>query len=217
MRGRTFFDDMETRPAVFEALHDVMNMAAAQKTPWPEICPPESVISRMKPQVPLLVDVGGGTGVDIEQFRQRLPADAQYELILQDLPSVLEGRKVENGIVPMGHDFFTDQPVKGATAYYLHTVLHSWPDDFAVKILEQLAKAVEPGYSSLLIHEVVVDETPSDWDPMVDLYMLSQHISRERKEKAWADLLDRAGFVIVKVWRKSGSIESVIEAQRPAE
>ena len=61
----------------------------------------------------LLVDVGGGKGKLIERFRKQRP-DLTGRMILQDLPRVIEGREVEEGVEYMAHDFFTPQPVNGA-------------------------------------------------------------------------------------------------------
>lgn len=61
------------------------------------------------------------------------------------------------------HDFFTAQPVMGTRAYYLHSVLHDWGDDDCVKILEKLKPAMKPGYSSLLINEIIVPSQDPAW------------------------------------------------------
>ncbi len=62
-----------------------------------------------------LVDVGGSTGHDLVRFRAAHPV-VPGKLVLQDLLSVIEGVKkdeIGEGVVAMGHDFFTEQPVKG--------------------------------------------------------------------------------------------------------
>jgi hypothetical protein len=68
----------------------------------------------------LLVDVGGGTGHDVnglrEAFGDRLPG----KLVLQDRPEIIE-HAVLNGEadVKMAHDFLTEQPVKGTSLKFL--------------------------------------------------------------------------------------------------
>jgi len=59
----------------------------------------------------LIVDVGGGKGHDLAEFKARHP-ELQGRLICQDLPYLVPEIKVE-GVEPMGHDFNTPQPVKG--------------------------------------------------------------------------------------------------------
>lgn len=60
-----------------------------------------------------LVDIGGGAGHDLIEFRQHYP-DAPGKLILQDLPAVLKQvEDLDPAIVCMEYDFFEEQPVKG--------------------------------------------------------------------------------------------------------
>ena len=67
----------------------------------------------------LLVDVGGGKGKLIERFRKQRP-DLKGRMILQDLPRVVEGREIVEGVEYMVHDFFTPQPITG-TLSSLHS------------------------------------------------------------------------------------------------
>ena len=61
----------------------------------------------------LLVDVGGGVGRDISEFRRKFP-DAKGRLVLQEQVGLIETlRKRPEGIELMGHDFFKPQPIKG--------------------------------------------------------------------------------------------------------
>jgi len=61
---------------------------------------------------PLLVDIGGAQGFELQQFKNRFPS-AQGQLILQDLPFVIDSiTDLDEAIVRMKHDFFTPQPVK---------------------------------------------------------------------------------------------------------
>ena len=64
----------------------------------------------------LLVDVGGGKGHDIAQFAARFP-DLPGDLVLQDLPQTFDSGLVasSDSVRIMGHDFFTEQPVKGTS------------------------------------------------------------------------------------------------------
>ena len=51
-------------------------------------------------------------------------------LVLQDRPSVIEGIEQLDPIIErMEYDFYLEQPLKAARAYYMHSVLHDWPDD----------------------------------------------------------------------------------------
>ena len=99
-------------------------------------------------------------------------------------------------------------------AYYLHTVLHDWPDAHAITILSNIAAAAEPNYSRILIHEIVVTNTPSILATTTDLQMMMVHSSVERTEAAWRNIVAVAGLKVVKIWGVPGNTESIIEAIR---
>ena len=61
----------------------------------------------------LLVDVGGGTGQNLQEFRGKYPR-LHGQLILQDKPEVINAATgLDQSIKAMAYDFFTEQPVKG--------------------------------------------------------------------------------------------------------
>ena len=61
----------------------------------------------------LFVDVGGGRGEALRKFRRNHPK-LRGRVIIEDLPMVIEGQEVEEGVEAIAHDFFTPQPVTGA-------------------------------------------------------------------------------------------------------
>ena len=66
----------------------------------------------------LIVDIGGGMGHDLSEFRRKW-RNVPGRLVLQDLPEVIEQAKtmeLHSSIQPTVHDFFTEQPVKGINA-----------------------------------------------------------------------------------------------------
>ena len=61
----------------------------------------------------LLVDVGGGTGQNLQRFHEKYPR-LHGQLILQEQPDVIKAATgLDQSIKPMVYDFFTEQPVKG--------------------------------------------------------------------------------------------------------
>lgn len=165
----------------------------------------------------LLVDIGGGLGHDLEDFKGKYP-QLPGRLILQERPEVIaQITETKQSIEPTVHDFFTPQPVKGAKAYYLHSVLHDWDDETSIKILKQIVSAMEKGYSKLLIHELVVPDAGASWSiTSMDWLMMALGAVRERTEKQWHDLLASGGLRIVKVWTYEQGTESLIEAELDA-
>ena len=61
----------------------------------------------------LLVDVGGGTGQNLQEFHRKY-SGLHGQLILQDKPDVIKAAtSLDQSIRVMAYDFFTEQPVKG--------------------------------------------------------------------------------------------------------
>jgi demethylsterigmatocystin 6-O-methyltransferase len=58
------------------------------------------------------VDVGGGYGQKTIALKQALPT-LPGRFIVQDLPGTVENAPKHEGIELIGHDFFTEQPIKG--------------------------------------------------------------------------------------------------------
>ncbi|KAI0897903.1 S-adenosyl-L-methionine-dependent methyltransferase [Annulohypoxylon nitens] len=182
---------------------------------WTDLYPTATILKDVKPGRALVVDIGGSKGHDLEKFRLKHPDIPEGSLVLQDLPGVLQDVHISHTIISkQPYDFFTPQPVKGARAYFLHTVLHDWPDDVAVEILKVVAAAMEKGYSKLLIHEGMVENIkPSLRTTTSDLTMLACHSSAERTVKEWGGVLNRAGLEIVKIWKQPAAWEGIIEAE----
>lgn len=42
------------------------------------------------------------------------------------------------------HDFYAEQPVKGATIYLLRAIIHDWSDKYCLRILRRLREAAAP-------------------------------------------------------------------------
>jgi len=101
-----------------------------------------------------IVDIGGSHG----QISIGIAKKYSFiHCIVQDLPEVLEHSSIpaelQTRVKLMEHDFFQEQPVTGAAAYFLRWILHDWPDTFAVKILKALIPALRPG-SKVILNEL---------------------------------------------------------------
>ncbi|KAJ5360025.1 hypothetical protein N7517_009216 [Penicillium concentricum] len=164
----------------------------------------------------LLIDLGGGLGHDISEFRRKWP-DAPGRLVLQDTPELTAQSKKEQlhpSIEPMAHDFFTKQPIKGARAYYFHTVIHDWSDDSARKMLKAVADAMKPGFSKVLINDLIVNDTDAYWESTsMDIIVMSTLATTERTEAEWHKLVESAGLKITKIWNFHNAVESLIECE----
>jgi hypothetical protein len=75
---------------------------------------------------------------------------------------------------------------------------------------------MKPGYSKLLLHEMIIPERgASPFHAMLDLSMMAFNGGMERTEKMWKDLLSKAGLEVVKVWLPleedaDGIVEAVV-------
>ncbi|KAL8941132.1 MAG: hypothetical protein Q9216_002431 [Gyalolechia sp. 2 TL-2023] len=183
---------------------------------WLEFYPfAEKILAESKSgkQEVLVVDVGGGLGHGLLELKEKFPT-IEGRLVLQDLPKTVQQAGNGAGIFePMAHDFFTPQPLRGCKAYLIRQVLHDWPDKECQTILSNLAAAIRPGYSKILINEIIVpDMGASDFITACDLVMMGLSGGMERTESHWRTLLASAGLRIEKIWTLDEQTESVIQA-----
>ncbi|KAJ2902791.1 hypothetical protein MKZ38_000072 [Zalerion maritima] len=164
----------------------------------------------------MLVDIGGSHGHDVDEFRRKWP-EVPGRLIVQDLPPVIGAiDELDAKIERMEYDFHTEQPVKGARTYYMHSVLHDWPNETCLSILSRIKEAMKPGYSRLLINENVIPSTGAYWETTaLDMMMIVLLSSRERTKDQWSSLIeDEAGLKITKIWCPRNGVESIIEVEK---
>jgi len=171
----------------------------------------------------LLVDIGGNKGHDLLSFSAAFPSHPG-RLVLQDQPSVLASIPPDTRAAltsarahPHGHDFFTPEPIRHARAYYLHHILHDWPDDKCVDIVTNIRSAMKPGYTRLLVNEHVIPSIGANWEATyLDLYMMILFGARERTEDDWKALLeDKCGLKILQIWNPGNGVEAIIECEVP--
>ncbi|CAD6572696.1 MAG: hypothetical protein ASARMPREDX12_005376 [Alectoria sarmentosa] len=213
-----FFGLLQQRPGMLETFGTFMTCHMKGRPEFPEIYPVERELvdglSDNEDAV-LLVDVGGGLGQDISTLRQMVPT-LRGRTILQELPEMVQSFPGTEGIEIMEYDFFEPQLVKGARAYYFRNIFHDWSDENCLKILDSTKSAMIPGYSKILINDLVVTQQKQGlFMTMSDMNMLALLGSMERSEKQWHELMEKAGLVIVKMWTKEARYESIIEVMLP--
>lgn len=202
---RGYFDYMSSKPYYQNAFDTVMaSPYRRDEKSWLDFFPVEDKLQVQSSSDVVLVDVGGGRGKDLQAFRERFP-NLPGRLVLQDLSYVTETADLPSEIESQVHNFFDEQPVKGAKAYYLRTVLHDWPDKQAVEILSRLREAMGPS-SLLLIHEKAMPETNIPWMAAIgDMTMMTAFSSAERTKNEWETLLNKAGLKLAGFWKPEGS------------
>lgn len=157
----------EHNPTQSGRLSDLMQVGARTRIQYYEWFPRDSIFTpTASGEKFTYVDIGGGRGHDIRALAAKYP-DEDARFILEDLPVVVadtekdmqkDGAKRDARIELVGHDFFQEQPVKGAHVYYMHKVLHDWPDKDCLRILEAVKQAMAP-HSRILICDFILPDT----------------------------------------------------------
>ena len=105
-----------------------------------------------------VIDSGGSRGVFSIALARRFPA---IKCIVQDLPEMIASSSVpadlEGRLTFLVHDFFTEQPIKGADVYFFRWIFHDWSDERSTCILRCLIPALKAG-ARILIQDFVVPE-----------------------------------------------------------
>lgn len=162
-----------------------------------------------------IVDIGGGHGAFINSILQTAPGSKG---ILFDQPAVIESAKTANESTGLGArcemvggDFFAEVPA-GGDVYTMKAIIHDWDDDRAVKILQNVHSAMKDDGKLLLVEAVVTNEGPNTvFSKWLDMHMLIMTGGMERTEAEYGQLLEKAGFKMVRVVPTPG-LNQIIEA-----
>ncbi|OJD27342.1 hypothetical protein ACJ73_01256 [Blastomyces percursus] len=198
---QTTFERIVSSPSLLRDFNMFMGNTMGARKYWVDWYPVQSqILDGAAADRALIVDVGAGKGHDLLAFKNKFPDIGR--LVLQDLPQVIEALgDLDEAIEKVTYDFFTQQPVTGARVYFYHHILHDWSDSYCLKILENVAAAMTPGYSKLLIHEMVVlEQGASQFQAQLDMTMMAFNSGMERTAKQWRELLEKAGLAMFKFW-----------------
>lgn len=110
-KGIDLFQYYDGNPKEGNSFNNVMGGVMAHQAGWLDIFPHNTLLDSDN-TTPLLVDIGGNVGHDMERFRQAHPETAN-RLYLQDRADVVKISKCPDPVNKMGYDFFTPQPIKG--------------------------------------------------------------------------------------------------------
>jgi hypothetical protein len=106
------FNYYESHPIESASYNHVMGGVMENQAGWLDIFPHQILLDTANPQSPLVVDVGGNIGHDIERFREAHP-EVAHRLYLEDRPEVVARSKCPDTVNHVAYDFFTPQPIKG--------------------------------------------------------------------------------------------------------
>ncbi|KAJ9322302.1 hypothetical protein DTO027B5_6283 [Paecilomyces variotii] len=214
-QGQGILEILMARPEIGRGFGVMMNTWGEDNSLIQDLYPvKEKLAQGFDPETVMFVDVGGGYGQKAIALKRAVP-DLPGRFIVQDLPDTIEHAPKVEDIEYQAHDFLTEQPIKGARAYYIRQCLHNWPHEKCVTILSQLAKAMKPGYSRLFIHELIVPQRHAGtWMVTQDFNMMTLCGTRERTEAQWRELLVEAGLKVSGVYYPDDGVsEGVVEAE----
>ncbi|KAF4962502.1 hypothetical protein FSARC_9425 [Fusarium sarcochroum] len=160
-----------------------------------------------------VVDVGGGTGHVSIHLATQFPT---LNFVVQDSNAnmLADGKAkltpdIAERVVFMQHDFFSEQPITDASAFFLRQCLHNWNDKGCIRIIRALVPALEkckPGTRLLINDEVLpgLNEKSKYEEHLLRQYDMCMFVifgSKQRTEKEFEKLLKEADprFKVVKI------------------
>ncbi|KGN32357.1 hypothetical protein N802_18505 [Knoellia sinensis KCTC 19936] len=188
--GAPFWDVLEQGDEFPGVFHEAMARLAALD--WPTV----EAVYDFTP-FSTIVDIGGGHGELLARMLGAAPlakgvllersgAIARAEQHLREA-GVLDRCRLEDG------SFFESVPA-GGDLYVLRRIVHDWGDDEAVALLSTVRRNMPAEATLLLMESVVPPGNEPHFAKSLDLDMLLFVGGRERTEREFTTLLDRAGF-----------------------
>lgn len=194
--------------------------------PDPTFCPEilERLIESFDPTRGNILLVGmGQVGHVLRRLETMIPNHAG-RLILEDIKGNDPERLAED--YPLGpeepfelkfYNLRNPPPLtKGAKAYYIRTLLKRLDDDHSLKFLEQLKQAMVPGYSIVLIDELLLPAQGASW-PVTTADRLNFLLGGppKRTEEECNALIERAGLKVRKTYRAPLYWTTLMELEIP--
>ncbi|EWC44256.1 hypothetical protein DRE_01082 [Drechslerella stenobrocha 248] len=175
------------------------------------------------PKNATIVDVGGATGFVSVELAKSHP---EFLFVVEDKVKAqldLGESTLDEALKPrfqfVAHDFFTEQPVKGADVYLIRWCMHNWSDKYALIMIKSLVPALKNG-SKVVINELALPEpnTSNPWAERrirtLDMVMLMCLNALEREEEDWRRLFAEADprFRFDGVKQPAGCLMNIVEA-----
>ena len=89
--------------------------------------------------------------------------------------------------------------VPGARFYYLRNILHDWPTDKAIAILQNLIPALSPQSAILIDDMLLPNKGVHRYATQQDISMMAALGAQERTREQWEGLVDAAGLQIKEI------------------
>ncbi|MEO3806393.1 methyltransferase [Nonomuraea sp. B1E8] len=102
----------------------------------------------------------------------------------------------------------------GGDVYLIKQTLHMWDDDTCLRVLRNCRRAAPPGARVIVVEQLLASGPAERRARLMDLHMLLVAGGKERTEKEFAELFDRAGLGFGGVRGEAGDLR-LIEAVTP--
>ncbi|KAM7263683.1 hypothetical protein ACFE04_001366 [Oxalis oulophora] len=148
--------------------------------------------------VKVLVDIGGGFGVNLGLIVSKYPG---IKGINFDVPQVIKNAPPLPGIEHVGGDMFNNVPA--GEAIFMKWILHDWSDEQCIALLKKCYDAL-PESGKIIIVELIMPEFPDTniqarYVFNMDIHMLCGPGAKERTMAEFEGLARAAGFTAVKL------------------
>ena len=208
--GLRIFDYIPQNPAYAEVFNYAMSSYSATHTRWVL----EALKSYDFTKIRSLCDIGGGHGHLICNILREHP---QLQGVVLELESTIKNKELlwanKMGLADrckyVAGDMFSEVP--SSDAYIMKMILHDWNDEECVKILSNIQKASPAGGRVLVVEHVVPDPETPHFSKLFDIHMMCALTGRERTEKEYAVLLEKAGLQYVQTHYPASKTIGVIE------
>jgi predicted transcriptional regulator len=210
--GVRIFDYVSKNPAYSEVFNYAMSSYSATHTKW--------VLEALKnydfSNFRSLCDIGGGHGYLLCNLLREHP---HLSGMVLELESTIKNKDhlwaQKMGLADrcsyIAGDMFDKVP--SSDAYVMKMILHDWSDDECVRILSNIQQASEPDARVLIMEHVVPGPETPHFSKLFDIHMMCALTGRERTEKEYAALMERAGLQYVKTHYPPSRAIGVVEGR----
>jgi O-methyltransferase/methyltransferase family protein len=212
--GERIFDYAAHHPSYTEIFNQAMSSYSATHTKLVL----ETLDKYDFSQVNHLCDVGGGHGHLLCSLLLKHPhikgSVLELEQVIRD-KQLLWANKMgiaEDRCKYVPGNMF--QEVPSADTYIMKMILHDWNDEECVKILSNIQKAATPGARLFIVEHIVPSPETPHFSKLFDIHMMCALTGKERTEKEFQFLLDKAGFSYIQTHYPPSMSIGVIEARK---
>lgn len=185
---------LSSNPTMLEESNRLMASQRLSSPTWLDAYPVEFSAS---PSGIYFVDIGGGVGHMCTALKERI-GDVPGRVILQDVPQMISSLSTGQCFEPMIHNFFMEQPIKGAKYYYLRNIMHGLNDASCQKVLTQTKAALAA--DSMLVDDIIMPKQGAHWRTVhLDLSMMAALGAMVRTKEEWEALVESVGLKITSI------------------